>query len=268
LPFHHREEPTLAEAGARADSVEPSRLNEGHRGWVRISHWVIALAFLTLAVTGILILMVHPRLYWGEAGNDLMPALIELPISANHQPDKLERTTTFTGIAGSPVSAYRKFEQFNENSWARSLHFLAGWFLVITGLFYVLAGLITGHVRRNLLPGARELAPAPLWQEVRKYLHFDIGLSGGGPPYGLMQKLAYSIVVFLALPLMLITGLTMAPAVTAGYPWLLDLFGGYQSARTVHFFAFAILLLFLFVHVALVVVTGFRRQLRAMLLGK
>ena len=110
--------------------------------------------------------------------------------------------------------------------------------------------------------------PANLGQEFRKYLHFDFGDSGGGPPYGPMQKLSYSIVVFLAFPLMVITGLTMSPAVTAGFPWLLDLFGGYQSARTLHFFGFTILVLFLLIHVALVIVTGFRRQLRAMVLGK
>jgi thiosulfate reductase cytochrome b subunit len=258
----------MAEAAGRVDANGLSQLREGHRGWVRISHWVVALAFATLAVTGILILMVHPRLYWGEAGNDLMPALIELPISANHQPDNLERTTIFTEIAGQPVSAYRKFIQFNQNGWARSLHFLAGWFLVFAGFLYVLTGMFTGHMWRNLLPGVRELEPARLGQEIRKYLRFDFAGSGGGPPYGLIQKLSYSIVVLIALPLMLITGLTMAPAVTAGFPWLLDVFGGYQSARTVHFFGFAILVLFLLIHVALVIVTGFRRQLRAMVLGK
>ncbi len=258
----------MAEAAGRADAIKLSQVHDGHRGWIRISHWIVALAFAAVAVSGVLILMVHPRLYWGEAGNDLMPALIELPISANHQPDKLERTTTFTEIAGQPVSAYRKFDQFNQNGWARSLHFLAGWFLVIAGIFYVLTGLVTGHVRRNLLPKVRDLVPAHLGQEIRKYLHFDFGESGGGPPYGLVQKLFYSIVVFLAFPLMVITGLTMSPAVTAGFPWLLDLFGGYQSARTLHFFGFTFLVLFLLIHVALVVVTGFRRQLRAMVLGK
>jgi len=258
----------MAEAADHLDAKGISRRREGHRSWIRISHWIVAFAFTTLAVSGFLILMVHPRLYWGEAGNDLMPALIELPISGNYQPDKLERTTTFTEIAGKPVSAYRKFAQFNQNGWARSLHFLAGWFLVVTGILYLLTGLLSGHLRRNLLPGVRELAPGRLGQEIRKYMHFDFGGSGGGPPYGLVQKLTYSIVIFLALPLMLITGLTMSPAVTAGFPWLLDMFGGYQSARTIHFFGFTILVLFLLVHVSLVAVTGFRRQLRAMILGK
>jgi thiosulfate reductase cytochrome b subunit len=89
----------------------------------------------------------------------------------------------------------------------------------------------------------------------------------GGPPYGLLQKLAYSGVVFVALPLTVVTGLTMAPAVTAAFPALLDLFGGSQSARTLHFFAFAALVLFLIVHVVMVVLSGFTRQIRAMTIG-
>jgi thiosulfate reductase cytochrome b subunit len=107
-----------------------------------------------------------------------------------------------------------------------------------------------------------------LRQDARKYLRLKAGATGGGPPYGLWQKLTYTGVVFVALPLMLITGLTMAPAVTAAHPWLLDLFGGYQSARTVHFFGFAVLVTFLLIHVAMVLLTGFRRQLRGMLLGR
>jgi thiosulfate reductase cytochrome b subunit len=91
--------------------------------------------------------------------------------------------------------------------------------------------------------------------------------AAGGPPYGVLQKLSYAVVVLLALPLMVVTGLAMAPAVTAAYPGLMDLFGGSQSARTIHFFTFAVLMLFLVAHVAMVVLSGFRRQLRAMTFG-
>ncbi len=241
----------------------------GHRGWVRICHWAIAFSFLALAVTGIVILMAHPRLYWGEVGNDLMPALLEFPISNNHRPDDYGPATTFTEVPGAPISATRDYEDefFNQNSWGRSLHFLAAWVLVTTGLVYVFAGMTTGHVWHDLLPRIRELAPRSLWRDLRNHLRPAIEPVGSGPPYGLLQKLTYSAVVFIALPLMLLTGLTMSPAVTAAYPFLLDTFGGYQSARTIHFFCFAALLLFLVVHVAMVIATGFGRQLRAMILG-
>jgi len=240
---------------------------EGHRRWVRVSHWTIAASFLTLAVTGILILMVHPRLYWGEVGNDLVPALLEIPISNNHQPEGWDQTTTFSNVAGAPISADRTYEIFNQNGWGRSLHFLAAWFLVITSFVYVLTGLFGGHIRRNILPRAKDLAPGALVQDARDHLRPGDDV-GGGPPYGAVQKAAYSGVVFVALPLMLITGLTMSPAVSASLPFLLDVFGGYQSARTIHFFCFSALILFLIVHVAMVFVTGAGRQLRAMILGK
>ena len=92
-----------------------------HARWVRVSHWILALSLLTLAVSGYFILMVHPRLYWGETGNDLTPALLELPISRNHQHGGWGRTTPFFEDAGGPVSASRTFEIFNQNGWGRSL---------------------------------------------------------------------------------------------------------------------------------------------------
>ena len=257
----------MNEAAVLSSSHEEVSPQTGHRVWVRVCHWIIALGFVTLAFTGILILMVHPRLYWGEVGNDLTPALLELPISGNHRPGDLDLTTSFTEIPGTPVSANRYFPIFNENGWSRSLHFLAGWFLVFAGVFYAVAAIITGHLWRDLLPRARELRPRALWVDVKKHWQRQFSSEGEGPPYGLLQKFAYVSVVFIALPLMVVTGLTMSPAVTAAYPILLDVFGGYQSARTVHFFGFAALILFLLVHVVMVVLTGFRRQIRAMTLG-
>jgi thiosulfate reductase cytochrome b subunit len=238
-----------------------------HTRWVRISHWLLAASVLTLAVTGVVILMAHPRLYWGAVGNDLTPALFELPISRNYKHGGWAAPVTFITGANPVVSAARTYDIFNENSWARSLHFLAAWFLVVTALFYLAAGLVGGHLRRHLIPRARELSPRLLWQDVVTHLHLPMPRASGGPPYGLLQKLAYFSVVFLTLPVIVVTGLTMSPAVTAAYPVLLDIFGGSQSARTIHFFAFAALVLFLVVHVAMVVLTGFKRQMHAMILG-
>jgi thiosulfate reductase cytochrome b subunit len=257
----------MAEAAAQIEHAVSRARTEAHSAWVRVCHWIIALSFCLLAVTGFLILMVHPRLYWGEVGNDLMPALLELPISDNHRPDGWQPAVSFTELANAPISANRTYAIFNQNGWGRSLHFLAAWFLVIAGAFYACAGIVTGHVRRDLLPRARELAPRALWQDLNRHLHPQLGSTAGGPAYGLMQKCAYFCVAFIALPLMVVTGLAMSPAVTAAYPILLDLFGGYQSARTVHFFGFAALVLFVVIHVVMVVLTGFRRQLRSMILG-
>jgi thiosulfate reductase cytochrome b subunit len=238
-----------------------------HALWVRISHWVLALSILTLGFSGFVILMAHPRLYWGKAGNDLTPALFELPISRNYKHGGWAPPVTFLPAAKPVVSAARTYDIFNQNGWGRSLHFLAAWFLVVTGLLYLVTALASGHFWRDLVPRLRELSPRLLWQEVARHLHPPMPQALGGPPYGLLQKLTYLGVVVVALPVMVLTGLTMSPAVTAAHPALLDLFGGSQSARTIHFFVFTAIVLFLLIHIVMVVLTGFRRQMRAMTLG-
>ena len=224
---------------------------QSHARWVRISHWIVAASVVTLCVTGFEILMVHPRLYWGQAGNDLTPALLELPISKNYRHGGYTPPAPFVQNSGGPTSANRTVDIFNQNAWGRSLHFLAGWCLVVPGVMYLFIGLLDGHFRANIWPTANAAAPPPT----------------GGPQYSLSQRFAYSLVVFVAAPLMAFTGLTMAPAVTAAFPWLLWMFGGYQSARTIHFAVFVALLLFVFVHVVMVARSGFWRHLRAMTIG-
>ena len=245
-------------------SISPSR---GHTRWVRICHWLAVAGFMALALSGFFILMVHPRLYLGHAGNDLMPALLTLPISNNYRPDELHSRVVFTEVPGAPVSAERNYPLFNQNGWARSLHFLAAWILVGAGAVYFALGVFSGHVQRDLLPRGRELAPRSLLQDLRNHFPQQLGPTGAGLPYGLLQKLTYASVMFVVLPLMVATGLTMSPAVTVAYPILLDIFGGYQTARTIHFFGFSALVLFLILHVAMVIATGFARQLRAMTWG-
>ena len=239
----------------------------GHAHWVRLSHWILAASVLTLAFSGFEILMVHPRLYWGKVGNDLTPALFELPISRNYQHGGWAPPVTFLQEPTPVVSAARTYDIFNQNSWGRSLHFLAAWFLVVSGLIYLGAGLATGHLWRDLLPRPQEFVPRLLWQDIVTHLRLPMRPARGGPPYGLLQKLSYGIVILIALPLMVLTGLAMSPAVTAAYPGLLDLFGGSQSARTIHFFVFAALMLFLIVHLVMVALSGFARQMRAMTIG-
>jgi hypothetical protein len=235
---------------------QPGSGGERHARWVRVSHWIITLSVLALVFSGFEILMVHPRLYWGKAGNDLTPALLELPISRNYKHGGDDKPVPLTDDASGPVSANRTYDIFNQNGWGRSLHFLAAWFLVLPGLVYLLFGLLRGHFRLHILPRARKVGHHPR--------------SGVPGPrnYGLVQKCAYSFVVFVAAPLMVLTGLTMSPAVTAAWPFLLDVFGGHQSARTIHFFASAVLVLFVIVHVVMVVRSGFRKHMRAMTLGR
>lgn len=239
-----------------------------HTRWVKGTHWIVSVSFLLLAFSGFVILMCHPRLYWGEVGNDLTPALLELPISRNHQHGGWTNSVPFFQNVRSAVSASRTYEIFNQNGWGRSLHFLAAWFLVLPGAFYLLAGIFTGHFWRNLVPRVVEFSPRLFWQDLRNHLRLQIRPATGGPQYGLLQRCAYCAVVFLALPLAVVTGLAMSPAITAAYPFLSGMFGGHQSARTVHFFASVVLVLFLLVHVLMVIKSGFKRQMRAMTLGE
>jgi len=237
-----------------------------HKRWVRAAHWIVSISFFALVYSGFEILMVHPRLYWGDAGNDLTPALFELPISRNYQHGGWEKSEPFFKTSGSPVSASRTYDIFNKNGWGRSLHFLSAWGLVITGLFYLLAGIFTGHFKQHLWPHVKELKAVLFRDDFIS--HFRKIPPAANGRYGLLQKYSYVAVIFLLLPLTVMTGFTMSPAITAAYPFLLTMFAGAQSARTIHFFASLLLVLFLIVHVIMVVRSGFKQQMRAITLGK
>ena len=127
--------PSLASAvPARASTLR-------HTAIVRVTHWITALCFLALLVTGIEILISHPRFYWGEAGNALMPSLFDIPIPAS-------RSAVKTGY---------NYTLPDQNGWSRSLHFQAGWLAVLTGCLYGFSSLLNGHVRKNLLPGEHSI---------------------------------------------------------------------------------------------------------------
>jgi thiosulfate reductase cytochrome b subunit len=212
----------------------------GHSRVVRITHWVTTVAFAALVVSGYVITMTHPRLYWGDVGNIYMPAWIDLPIE----------------------------RKLGESGWGRSLHFLSAWILVLTGMIYVVWGLFARHVTRDLLPRRAELDLAHVRQEVTSQRHWRVHKDGPAPHYGLLQKSTYLFVIFVLIPLVVLTGLTLSPAVTAAYPLLRVMFGGHQSARTIHFLDSLVLLLFFVVHVIMVVRSGFWRQIRAMTIGE
>ncbi len=240
----------------------------GHAPWVRLVHWLIVVVVLTLAYSGIVILMAHPRLYWGWSGNDLTRPLIELPLGRNYRHAGWEPAIPFFGNPKGAFSQVRTYDIFNQNGWSRSLHFLVAWLLVVGLAIFGAASLATGHLGRDLFLKGEELEPKAFWQDFRDHLALRITPAKGGPPYGILQKLAYLGIVFLALPVMVLTGLSMSPTVAAAWPWLPGLFGGTQSARTIHFLFLCLIALFLIVHVAMVVLSGFGRQMRAMSWGK
>ncbi len=222
---------------------------------------------MVLVFSGSEMVMVHPRFYWGEVGNDLTPVLFELPVSRNYKHGGWEKSVPLTDVAAGPVSASRTYDIFNQNGWGRSLHFLSAWFLALPGLVYLILGIFSGHFRKNLWPGLKEFSPKLFWQDIVNHIRLKIPSATNGPHYGLLQKFTYLVVIFFLMPLIVMTGLTMSPAITASYPFLLKIFFGAQSARTIHFVASVSLVLFLIVHVVMVIKSGFKQQIRSMTIG-
>lgn len=223
-----------------ACAIEEPSDSRLHSLMVRITHWVHTLAFFGLLVSGIAILLAHPRLYWGETGSLGTPSLMDLPI-----PFKL-----------------------GHSGWGRYLHFLSAWLCVLTGLLYVLSGIFTDHFRKDLLPAESDLA----WSAILRTVSHSFQRRGFNKQeffaYNSIQRLAYLGVIFVLFPLAIVTGLAMSPAITSVIPAIVTIFGGQQSARTVHFFVSILLVLFLFVHIVMICFSGFMTRMRAMISGK
>lgn len=233
---------------ASPSTAQPVR----HSALVRATHWLIALSCIALLVSGIEIVISHPRFYWGENGNVLTPALFKLPIPSS-------RSLVPTGYG---------YVLPDQNGWSRYLHFQSAWLVVLTGLVYVAAGFVSGHFRRDLLPRGEDLSWRPLWRTVASHLRFERPSAADARSYNLLQRLTYLFVIFALFPLIIWTGLAMSPAFTSAFPASVTLLGGRQSARTLHFFVAASLLLFLLVHVGMVWLVGFRSRMRTMITGQ
>ena len=211
-----------------------------HSAVVRVTHWINTLSFVGLLVSGIAILLAHPRLYWGETGNVGTPSLIDLPLP---------------------------FVLKNQSGWGRSLHFLSAWVGVINGLVYALSGFLTQHFHRNLLPAKADLAWGSVARSVSSQLHWKRPGKEESPTYNVVQRLTYLVVVFGFFPLVIWTGLAMSPAIASVFPALVNVLGGQQSARTMHFFVAGFLVLFLIVHIFMVCRAGFRNRVGTMITG-
>ncbi len=234
-----------------ASVVPATTARSRHSALVRVTHWITTLCFLALLVTGVEILISHPRFYWGEAGNVLTTPLFKLPIPAS-------RSTVPTGYG---------YVMPDQNGWSRYLHFQAAWAAVLTGLLYVFFGLLTGHFRRNLLPARADFSWRALSSEIAAHLRFRPA-RGDEASYNLLQRLTYLFVIFVLFPLVIWTGLAMSPAIASVFPAAVAILGGQQSARTIHFFVSVLLVLFLFVHVLMVCLAGFWPRMRAMITGR
>lgn len=223
-----------------------------HSLLVRVTHWLTLIAFLALLVTGLEIVISHPRFYLGETGNVNMKPLFTIPIPASRD----------------TVPTVYKMVMPDENGWSRYLHFEAAWVLVLTALVYGIASLLNGHFRRDLAPERKDWNWRAYRERIGRYLRRERPDAAESGSYNVLQRTAYVVVIFVLFPLIIWTGLAMSPAWEAAFPATDILLGGHQTARTLHFFLTWALAVFLVVHVAMVAVSGFRRRMRGMITGR
>ena len=210
-----------------------------HSVIVRVTHWTVVLSVIGLLVTGIGILVSHPRLYWGETGSVGSESLVDLPIPFTIGP----------------------------SVWNRPFHFLFAWMLVLTGLVYLSGSFLTQHVRDDLLPARADLRVNHIMRVMSEHLRWKRPGANAAASYNVVQQLTYLAVVFVLFPAIVWTGLAMSFGVTSVFPILATALGGHQSARTLHFVCVALLLLFAIVHVVMLGRHGFWTNVRAMITG-
>jgi thiosulfate reductase cytochrome b subunit len=216
-----------------------------------LTHWITVISFFALLISGVEILISHPRFYWGEAGNALTPPLFKIPIPAS-------RATVPTGYG---------YVLPDQNGWSRYLHFQAAWAVVLTGLVYAISGLWTGHFRNNLFPAPADRNWRAFQGVIAKHLRLAPQDEAEARSYNVLQRTTYLLVIFVLFPFVIWTGLALSPAFNSAVPAAVNALGGRQSARTLHFFVSVFLLLFLIVHIAMVVLAGFKSRMRAMITG-
>ena len=246
--------------------------------WTRVTHWVWAICLFFLLLTGLQIFNAHPALYIGnESGFEYENAILEIG-AINTEAGPRGRTILFgnsfdtTGVLGMSGNAAQPtftafpgavtIPSYRDLATGRVVHFFFGWVFVATMLIWFVASFINGHIRRDIVPKGADLAGIPGDVADHARLRFKHGRS-----YGPLQKLSYFTVFFILFPLIVATGLTMSPGMDAAWPWLLDIFGGRQTARTIHFITMVLLVAFFIIHIIMVFAAGPINELRSMVTG-
>jgi thiosulfate reductase cytochrome b subunit len=269
-----------------------------HRLPVRISHWINLLCLTVLLMSGLGIFNAHPALYWGASSYSSKPAFLEIssetvpaatesqawggeakPAPTGEKRGKLrigELEFDTTGVLGVSTSASGTHNERAFPSWltipgaysladSRLWHFFFAWLFVLNGVFYIAYTLLSGHLRRDLLPDGRDLRG--IGTSIIEHLRFKHPQGDAARRYNVLQKLAYLIVIFILLPLIVLMGMAMSPMLDSLMTGWVDLFGGRQSARSIHFIVACLLLAFVLIHVFEVIVSGLWNHLRSMITG-
>jgi len=244
------DEPTqTAETAPPPAAVMPPRAGSviyRHRIATRLWHWVNAVTLFIMIGSGLMIFNAHPHLYWGNYGANFDQPWLSLP--------------RWPGWLTIPASYNLAL--------ARRWHLLFALVLAFGLLAFMIASLINRHFQRDLRVRTSELKPHSLLHDLKEHLAFRFHDAANPAAFNIFQKLSYVLVIFILIPLMILTGLTMSPGMDAGWPWLLDIFGGRASARSIHFIAAAGLVGFIIVHLVLVILAGPINEVRSMITGR
>ena len=250
---------------------------------VRVMHWINVIALTILLMSGLNIFSAHPALYWGKSSYTGRPPLLEITAREDADGNPIGLTRIFghefvtTGLLGASAGpdgdlvprAFPTWLTIPDSRWlsmARRWHLFFAWIFVINGLCYIAYSIAARHLARDLAPSRADWRS--IGQSVIDHLRFKHPTGEAAKRYNVLQKLAYLIVALVLLPLMLATGLAMSPGMDAGYPFLLEIFGGRQSARTIHFIAASGIVLFVLVHIVMVLISGVWNNLRSMITGR
>lgn len=251
-----------------------------HRLSTRLWHWTNVLTLLVLLMSGLMIFNAHPRLYWGQYGANTDPAWLEIGSRGSEgflRVGGIEVETT--GVLGRWTDENGTVRNRAFPHWAtipsnysladaRLWHLAFAWILAIALTAYMLWSFVNRHIQRDLHIRRFEWSPRHIWQDIKQHARLRFPTGAAALDYNILQKLSYIGVIFGLLPLVIATGLTMSPNLNAGLGWLLDLFGGRQSARSLHFIAAFGLVAFFIVHIAMVFLAGPINEIRSMVTGR
>jgi thiosulfate reductase cytochrome b subunit len=253
-----------------------------HTVVTRITHWLNVLLISVLLMSGLQIFNAHPALYWGAKSTFAQPWVSMTKQEIGDEPRGITTvgslrfdTTGLFGWSGKEgmreqrgFPAWATIPSYRSLADGRRWHFFFAWLFVINGLVYLAWGLIGGHLRKDLLPTRAQLAPKHILHEISTHARLKFPKGEEARRYNVIQKFTYLIVILVLLPAMVATGLCMSPGFNAAAPWLVDLFGGRQSARTIHFLSASLIVAFVVVHLLLVVLSGLWNNLRSMITGR
>lgn len=251
-----------------------------HRLSTRLWHWTNAVTLVIMLMSGLMIFNAHPRLYWGKYGANADYAWLQIGAQDNKGYLRVGSVTLeTTGVLGRWTDTDGTVRNRAFPSWvtipqgynlalARRWHLTFAWVFALGIAAYLIRSLVNRHLARDLLPRASELRPAHVWADIKHHARLQFPTGEAAQRYNVLQKFAYLSVLIVLIPGMILTGFTMSPGLNASMFWLLDLFGGRQSARSLHFLFAMGIVLFVLVHLLMVVLAGPLNEIRSMITGR